>query len=56
MDEIGTRTHFIRTWTTYLHGPSADKMYMGTNFIRDVLQIEHTVVQTGLWFWIPNCE
>ena len=24
-DEIGTRTHFIRAWTTYLHGPSTDK-------------------------------
>ncbi len=45
MDEIGTRTHFIRAWTTYLHGPSTDKMGAGAKlyFIRAVLQIERSV-------------
>ncbi len=42
-DEIGTRTHFIRAWTTYLHGPSTDKMGTGANFIRAVLQVERSV-------------
>ena len=44
MDEIGTRTHFIRAWTTYLHGPSTDKMGAGAKlyFIRAVLQIERS--------------
>ena len=40
-DEIGTRVHFIRAWTTYLHGPSTDKMGTGANFIRAVLQFVH---------------
>ena len=33
-DEIGTRTHFIRAWTAYLHSPSTDKMGTGAKFIR----------------------
>ncbi len=30
-------------WTTYLHGPSTDKMGGDANFIRSVLQIERSV-------------
>jgi hypothetical protein len=43
MNEIGTSTHFISAWTTYLHGPKTDKMGMGANFIHAVLQIERSV-------------
>ncbi len=35
--------HFIRAWTTYLHGPRTDKMGAGANFICAVLQIERSV-------------
>ncbi len=43
--KLATRTHFIRAWTTYLHGPSTDKMGAGAKlyFIRAVLQIERSV-------------
>ena len=43
MDVFGTRTHFVRARTTYLHGRSTDKMSTGANFIRAVLQIERSV-------------
>ena len=43
MDVFGIRTHFVRAWTTYLHGRSTDKMSTGANFIRAVLQIERSV-------------
>ncbi len=33
----------VRAWTTYLHGPSTDKIGTGANFIRAVLQIERSV-------------
>ena len=42
-DEIDTRTHFIRAWTIYLHGPNTDKTDMAANFIIAVLQTERSV-------------
>ncbi len=43
MDEIGTRTHFIRAWTMKIGSPSTGKMVTGANFIHAVPQIKRSV-------------
>ena len=39
----GIRTNFIRAGTTYLHGPSTDKISTGACFMRAVPKIKRSV-------------
>ena len=42
-DKTGTRTNFIRAGTTYLDGPSTDKIGTGACFMRAVPKIKRSV-------------